>query len=356
MRNDSQILVDKKISKNTLPKIDSTSPKVVLVGNPNVGKSCVFNYLSGMYVDVSNFPGTTVSLTKCVYDGKEIYDTPGIYGVSSFNEEERVARDIIFKSDIVINVINALNLERDLFLTLQLIDMGKKVVVLLNFNDELKKHKIKIETQKFSDLLGVEVIPTSAVSNEGLDKIKSAINNARIGIKQESVENLIATLMPYSIPRDEAPLILEGDEEVAKKNNVAPGTSHEREILYIGRRVRVNEIVDQVQHEDSKRGELVNLLGRITLSPFTGIPFLLGILFIVYLFVGDLVSQRVVDFTENTVGVGIFEYNVKSFVANYTSTEISVSIEDENEDVIEEKVFLFPAGMEKDPTLKKSFD
>lgn len=356
MRNDSQILVDKKISKNTLPKIDSTSPKVVLVGNPNVGKSCVFNYLSGMYVDVSNFPGTTVSLTKCVYDGKEIYDTPGIYGVSSFNEEERVARDIIFKSDIVINVINALNLERDLFLTLQLIDMGKKVVVLLNFNDELKKHKIKIETQKFSDLLGVEVIPTSAVSNEGLDKIKSAINNARIGIKQESVENLIATLMPYSIPRDEALLILEGDEEVAKKNNVAPGTSHEREILYIGRRVRVNEIVDQVQHEDSKRGELVNLLGRITLSPFTGIPFLLGILFIVYLFVGDLVSQRVVDFTENTVGVGIFEYNVKSFVANYTSTEISVSIEDENEDVIEEKVFLFPAGMEKDPTLKKSFD
>lgn len=356
MRNDSQILVDKKISKNTLPKIDSTSPKVVLVGNPNVGKSCVFNYLSGMYVDVSNFPGTTVSLTKCVYDGKEIYDTPGIYGVSSFNEEERVARDIIFKSDIVINVINALNLERDLFLTLQLIDMGKKVVVLLNFNDELKKHKIKIETQKFADLLGVEVIPTSAVSNEGLDKIKSAINNAKIGIKQESVENLIATLMPYSIPRDEALLILEGDEEVAKKNNVAPGTSHEREILYIGRRVRVNEIVDQVQHEDSKRGELVNLLGRITLSPFTGIPFLLGILFIVYLFVGDLVSQRVVDFTENTVGVGIFEYNVKSFVANYTSTEISVSIEDENEDVIEEKVFLFPAGMEKDPTLKKSFD
>ena len=356
MRNDSQISFDKKISKNTLPKIDSTSPKVVLVGNPNVGKSCVFNYLSGMYVDVSNFPGTTVSLTKCVYDGKEIYDTPGIYGVSSFNEEERVARDIIFKSDIVINVINALNLERDLFLTLQLIDMGKRVVVLLNFNDELKKHKIKIETQKFADLLGVEVIPTSAVSNEGLDKIKSAINNAKIGIKQESVENLIATLMPYSIPRDEALLILEGDEEVAKKNNVAPGTSHEREILYIGRRVRVNEIVDQVQHEDSKRGELVNLLGRITLNPLTGIPFLLGILFIVYLFVGDLVSQRVVDFTENTVGVGIFEYNVKSFVANYTSTEISVSIEDKNEDVIEEKVFSFPAGMEKDPTLKKSFN
>lgn len=356
MRNDSQITIDKKISNNNFPKIDGSSPKVVLVGNPNVGKSCVFNFLSGMYVDVSNFPGTTVALTKCVYDGKEIYDTPGIYGVSSFNEEERVARDIILKSDIVINVINALNLERDLFLTLQLIDMGKRVIVLLNFNDELKKHKIKIETQKFSDLLGVEVIPTSAVSNEGLDKIKSAINNARVGVRQESVENLIATLKPYSIPRDEALLILEGDEEIAKKNNIEPGSSHEREILYIGRRVRVSEIVDQVEHEDSKKGELVNLLGRITLNPLTGIPFLLGILFIVYLFVGDLVSQRVVDFTENTIGVGIFEYNVKSFVANYTSTEISVSIEDDNENVIDEKLFSFPEGMDKKPALKKSFN
>jgi len=97
--------------------------KIVLVGNPNVGKSLFFNYLSGTYVDVSNFPGTTVSITKGFYKNSEVYDTPGVYGVSSFNDEEKVARDIILEADIVINVINSLHLERDLFLTLQLIDM-----------------------------------------------------------------------------------------------------------------------------------------------------------------------------------------------------------------------------------------
>ncbi|MBK7868203.1 MAG: 50S ribosome-binding GTPase [Ignavibacteriales bacterium] len=126
--------------------------RVVLVGNPNVGKSCVFNYLSGAYVDVSNFPGTTVALSSGNYKEYEIIDTPGIYGVSSFNDEERVARDVIIEADIIINVVNSLHLERDLFLTKQLIEMGKKVTIVLNFTDEVKRKKIKIDAARLSAL------------------------------------------------------------------------------------------------------------------------------------------------------------------------------------------------------------
>ena len=113
-------------------EIPSDGRKIVLVGNPNVGKSLFFNAFTGMYVDVSNFPGTTVEITHGRFGRDVIMDTPGIYGVSSFNEEERVARDVVMSADIIINVVDAVHLERDLFLTLQVIDMGIPVVVALN--------------------------------------------------------------------------------------------------------------------------------------------------------------------------------------------------------------------------------
>ena len=117
----------------------------------------------------------TSPVTKSHYKHKDLYDTPGIYGVSSFNDEEKVAKEIILASDVVINVVNALHLERDLFLTLQLIDMGKRVSVLLNFSDELKKRKIKVDSKQLSELLGVEVIETAAVNKTGFDKLEDAI-------------------------------------------------------------------------------------------------------------------------------------------------------------------------------------
>ena len=114
------------------------SKKIVLAGNPNVGKSVFFSYLTGRYVEVSNYPGTTVEVVNGRWQEHLIQDTPGIYGVSSFNDEEKVARDIILAADIVLNIVDATRLERDLFLTQQLIDMGKRVVVALNFYDEVE--------------------------------------------------------------------------------------------------------------------------------------------------------------------------------------------------------------------------
>jgi len=329
--------------------------KVVLVGNPNVGKSCIFNYLSGMYVDVSNFPGTTISINKSFYKDKEIFDTPGIYGVSSFNDEERVAKEIILSSDIVLNVVNALHLERDLFLTLQLIDMGKRVSVLLNFSDELKKRKIKINTKLLSELLGVEVIETSAISKYGFDKIDYAIQNARVGNQQLELYALLQQLMEKSIPQAEALLILEGDEETAAKYNVKGDNSDSREKIYISRRNRVNDIVDQVEHEDTKKGEIFNLIGRMSLNPKTGIPILFFMLILVYFFVGDFVSQRVVNFTENTLGKRIFEYNLKSLIADYSQCKITVDLLNDEGKVIDTKNFYFPDGMKKNINLRNEF-
>src|SRR6056297_1851206 len=102
--------------------IPEDAQKIVLAGNPNVGKSIFFNSFTGSYVDVSNYPGTTLDLSSGMYGKDVVIDTPGVYGVSSFNDEERVARDVIASADVVVNVVDAVHLERDLFLTQQIID------------------------------------------------------------------------------------------------------------------------------------------------------------------------------------------------------------------------------------------
>src|SRR5665648_60455 len=124
---------------------------VVLAGNPNVGKSVVFGALAGTYVDVSNFPGTTVEVFRGRRDELEIVDTPGVYGVGSFNDEEAVARDVILTADVVVNVVVAVHPERDLFLTLQLIDMGLPVIVALNMADEARRQGVAIDRDALED-------------------------------------------------------------------------------------------------------------------------------------------------------------------------------------------------------------
>lgn len=125
------------------PKDGREQKKLVLVGNPNVGKSVVFNYFTGIYVDVSNFPGTTVEISSGTYKDYLVMDTPGIYGVSSFNDEEKVARDVILEADVIVNVVDGVHLERDLFLTLQLADMGIPMVVAVNMMDEVERQKLR---------------------------------------------------------------------------------------------------------------------------------------------------------------------------------------------------------------------
>lgn len=286
--------------------------RIVLAGNPNVGKSLLFNELSGMNVEVSNYPGTTVEIINGRFGDSEVYDTPGIYGVSSFNDEERVARDVILGADVVVNVVDATHLERDLFLTQQLIDMGKKIVVLLNFMDEVEKHAIEIDAKKLSRFLGVECYPIVAVRKKGFDRLDRAIDSAREGIQRDELHRSLHEMLSMVGSQAEALLVLEGDPWVAGRHGVPPG--NRRDEIYIGRRNRVNYIVNEVLKDTSTKQRFSDWLGRLSLRPVTGVPMLILALYVAYLFVGKLVAQNVVGYTEQVIGKTVWEPWVRGLV------------------------------------------
>ena len=289
--------------------------RIVLVGNPNVGKSLIFNELSGMNAEVSNYPGTTVEITKGIYRNYDVYDTPGVYGVSSFNDEERVARDVILDADLIVNVVDGVHIERDLFLTQQLIDMGKKIVVLLNFMDDVKRHRIEIDVERLSNFLGVDVVPIVAIEHVGFEKLDNAIENVREGTQRDEMHSYLHSMLKMVGSQAEALLVLEGDEYVAVRHGISPGTH--RDEIYIGRRNRVNYIINQVLRDTSAKKRYSELFSRWAIRPITGIPILMVTLYLAYLFVGKFVSQDVVNFTENWIGKAHWEPWVRGLITGF---------------------------------------
>ena len=327
---------------------DPMKPRVVLVGNPNVGKSVVFNYLSGLYVDVSNFPGTTVEVSKASYLHYELYDTPGIYGVSSFNDEERVARDIILNGDIIINIVDAVHLERDLFLTQQLIDMGKRVGLVVNMLDEAKRQKLGIDLAQLEEELGIPVIGTVAVRKKGLELVHELIVNAREGKQYRALHAELHTMLAAVGSQSEALLVLEGDEVVAKRHGLEATDPARREEIYIGRRNRVNKLLQRVVTDTQAGKRIAARLGRWAVSPVFGFPILAVILYAVYFFVGVFVAQDVVEFTEGTVGKGFVEFHIKSWIARNAATTVTVDVLDAEGETAESRDFRFDNGLKGD--------
>lgn len=281
------------------------SKHLVLVGNPNVGKSVFFNTLTGKYVDVSNFPGTTVDISSGRFEEYIVEDTPGIYGVSSFNDEERVARDVILNADLILNVVDAVHMQRDIFLTQQLIDMGKNVIVAVNLMDEAAKNGIKINTDELSRQLGVEVYATSALKGSGMEAVRKNLQNAKAGRKTDGIQELLEELLPSGVSEAEALLVLEEDEIVSQRTGLQPGSR--RDEIYKRRRERVDEIINAVVSDSFAGTSFSTRLGRLMLKPVTGIPILLAILAGMFWFIGVLIAQIVVDFTEATVMEGIYK-------------------------------------------------
>ncbi len=279
--------------------------RLVLTGNPNVGKSVFFNSLTGMYVDVSNFPGTTVDISRGRYGNYIVEDTPGVYGVSSFNDEEIAARDIILNADRILNVVDAVHMHRDLFLTQQLLDMGKKVVVALNMMDEAVKTGVKIDIAKLSEMLGVPVVATMAVKNQGIDEVKQQLDHARTGNRLEGMADLLQSYIDKGIPEAEALLVLEEDKDICRRNQVEPAGLQEE--LYKRRRMRVDAIVSEVTSEFNKGAGFGIKLGRLMLKPLTGIPMLLITLTAVFMFVGVFMGQTVVEITEKKIMGGLYQ-------------------------------------------------
>lgn len=290
--------------------------QVVLAGNPNVGKSIFFNAFTGIYVEVSNFPGTTVDISSGRYKGYTISDTPGIYGVSSFNDEERVARDVIVQGDIIINVVDGLHLSRDLFLTQQLIDMGKRVVLCINMMDEVKRNHMTIDADRLSSLMGIPVILTAAAENIHLDQVKEEFTKARPGKKITEIEDMY---IPYlDMTRGDcaaALLLLEDDEKALKTYRQKPSGMRDR--VYLARRRYVDGIVSKVMQIQEDDDSLATKIGTLLLRPATGVPLMLLALLAMFTFLGYLVAQVIVGVTEEWLMQGYYEPFIRHLVGRF---------------------------------------
>ena len=301
--------------------IDPNKNKIVLVGNPNVGKSIFFNYLTDTYVSVSNYPGTTLDISSGNYKDNIVLDTPGVYGVSSFNDEEKVARDIILSADIVINVVDAVHLERDLFLTQQLIDMGKKVIVALNMMDEAKKRGLNIDIEKLEKELGIKVVPTVAPKKKGFSDLENHIDKAQKGqiSLEQDMEKELNNINKSVGNRADSLLILEGDENVAALHNMEP--KENREKVYMQRRNRVNDIVEEIITKEETNNSIGDKIGSLLLRPLTGIPILFLILYLLYQFIGVFVAQTLVGITEEMIMIEIYQPFIIDLVSRFIAPQ-----------------------------------
>ncbi len=160
---------------------DIESRKIAIVGNPNVGKSVIFNRLTGRYVAISNYPGTTVDVSRGKANIKgqpyEIVDTPGMYSFNPITEEERVARKILLqeKPDVVLHVVDVKNLSRMLPLTLQLIEAGLPLILQLNMMDEAEAAGIAVDTRALERELGIPVVATVATTGCGMEVLRERL-------------------------------------------------------------------------------------------------------------------------------------------------------------------------------------
>jgi ferrous iron transport protein B len=315
--------------------------KIVLAGNPNVGKSVIFNALTGANADVSNYPGTTIDIARGHLGDDELADTPGVYGVSSFNDEEKAARRMIIEADLVINVVSALTLERDLFLTMQLIEMGKKMFVVINQWDDALQRGIKIDTAALAQELGLKVMTCIAVKGEGIEEIKNSLGEARVGKIRQELLDLLKPLMAHEIEPDcgarvsqaQALLIAEGDKLTAEQCGLEP--LGQRAAIYGYRRTYVNEVVARIVQETSQGKTFSNALGRTLLHPFWGSLISFAVCyFIFYQVLGVWIAGNLVDITEKQTMKVYYEPVVRRIAATAFPSTITVG----------GKAYDFPSG------------
>ena len=309
--------------------------KIALVGNPNVGKSVIFGWLTGKYVTVSNYPGTTVEVTQgnIKLDGRKgvLVDTPGTNSLIPMSEDERVTRDILLEEgDLkVIQVGDAKNLRRALGITLQLAEMEKPVVLVLNMADEAKERGVVINRERLSEILGIPVFSTIATRRKGLEGLTKSLNEDRIprlffpysAEVEESLE-AVSELLPRKQKgrRALALMVLSGDESLREWVHARLDPEAIRSLEEIRRRLQekipepigswisrkrlqaADQILEKVYRKSKvSGGGTYRLLNTLTTHPVAGIPLLLLILYAVYKFVGDLGAGVAVDFLQGQV-------------------------------------------------------
>lgn len=309
--------------------------KIVLVGNPNVGKSVIFGLLTNKYVTVSNYPGTTVEVSygDMAIDNKGylVVDTPGVNSMVPMSEDEKVTRDIFLQEAplAVVQVADTKNLKRSLLITLQIAEMELPAILVLNMEDEARDRGIVVDINQLKTLIGAEVISAIAPQRKGIKEIKSAIPHAvkphtkvrYEDVIEEYIEKISSLLPQISISkRALSIMILSGDESLKKWLIVNPKAKVIKEIealrdecqskvkeplslLINKQRLDVaEEIADKVLKKiPAEGGKLLSFIGRISMHSLWGIPILLIVLYGLYQFVGVLGAGTLVDFFEKTI-------------------------------------------------------
>jgi len=332
----------------------SLSPRrILLVGSPNVGKSMLFNRLTGRYVMVSNYPGTTIELSKGfseISDRRyEVIDTPGMYSLSAITEEEKVASDLLLneQADAVLHVVDAKNIERMLGLTLQMIEAGLPVILVLNMADEAGRLNIKIDTGKLERILGISVIETTATTGEGVKDLLNRIPDARLSTSVridygDAIENSVSILAERLgengriSARSRVLMLLQDNSDFTGATGGNPSSDDfvantirdcisklDYSIHYhltLAIQEKVKDIIDQaVSFPDAHVRDFREKLSRLCMHPIGGLPILFAVMYFgVYKFVGGIGAGSVVDFLEGT----IFESHINPFMVKVFSAII----------------------------------
>ncbi|MCG3691355.1 ferrous iron transport protein B [Aliarcobacter butzleri] len=309
--------------------------KTVLAGQPNCGKSTIFNLVSGIEQHIANYPGVTVDKKVGFFKYQDykiqMVDLPGTYSFSSYSLEERVAKEYIINEnpDIIINVVDASNLKRNLYLTFQLLEMGLPVIVVLNMMDVASRREIKIDSQKISSMLNCPVVEASGAKGIGGDEIMKSVvslyenktNFEEFKINYEELESFILEIEEQIkdstsnlSKRWLAIKALEGDETIIKylnnefptikdtleKQNSLFETRYDKNIVTFLATFRYDsaEIIYQktVKHENKNQETLTDKADKIVLNRFLALPILFILMFLVYE-ISIVMGYKLTDYT-----------------------------------------------------------
>lgn len=300
---------------------------VACIGNPNCGKTTLFNALTGSKLKVANWPGVTVERFEGQTSFEDVditlIDTPGIYSLTCYTIEEKVTRQCAMDDsiDVIINVVDASSLERNLYLTLQLLELGKPIVLALNMMDIVKERGMEIDMHRLPEMLGdIPVVPVSAAKRTGLDILLHAVvhhyeeGNGRKGAPGDEteyvlkyppeIEDKIAKLEvmmgahypTHSSVRWHAIKLLEDDEEVKKEHPISVTNvvdrSYEKDIIQC-KYAYIEKVVNETLFHKNQKAASTDKVDKVLTHPFWGIPMFLLIMCAVFFLtftVGDLLK------------------------------------------------------------------
>lgn len=318
--------------------------KIALAGNPNCGKTTMFNALTGANQYVGNWPGVTVEKKEGKLKSKKtkeeviVTDLPGIYSMSPYTLEEVVSRDYVLKEnpDVIIDLVDATNIERNLYLTTQLIETGVPVVIALNMADLLAKRGIKIDVKRLSMLLDCPIVETSALKGEGLDKlIDEAVKVAKKSeidlpkdIFSAELEGAVAevkSVLPSSVSEEKkrwyAVKFLENDSKVVESMKLSGAAAQtveaqrkalekkhddDMESIVTDERYKfIQKIVSTTVQKGKEKLTTSDKIDRIVTNRFLGIPIFMLVMWIVYYVSVTTVGTFVTDWTNDVFVVAI---------------------------------------------------